>query len=168
MATQEELIAEYNKAAAALTHHEAGVEKAKESRKEIARQLFEQNGKGHVYDLGDGVPMIIVASKAKTYFLTPKEKWKRGGRKKKVAVKKKIVGMQVVEEPVPEDERSEAAPKGRIIQAEATLTAKGSVGVAAEPAQEPEPAPEPEQAPVEAPSEDEDMDELAKVLADLD
>lgn len=158
MATQDELIAEYNRVSAELKEHEAGVEKAKEGRKEIARQLFELNGKGHVYDLGDGVPMIIVASKAKTYFLTPKDKWKKGGRKKKAPTKKVIVHDQVVEVPVEEPPK-----KGRVIQAEAVLTGRGSAGVV-------EPKPEP--APVEAPSEpdpdQEEIDALAAALAELE
>jgi hypothetical protein len=177
MATQEELIEQYNRASAELAEHEAGVERAKTARKEIAQQLFELNGKGHTYDLGDGVPMIIVASKSKTYFFTPKEKWRKGGRPKKPAVKKKIVGMKVVEEP----------EQGRVIQAEATLTATGKAGVvpvpesaavktdppASEPperASEPEPVVEdkPEQPAVEPASEEDDVDALAAALAALE
>lgn len=178
MASQDELVQEYNKISASLKEHEAGAEKAKEARKEIARQLFELNGKGHVYDLGDGVPMIIVASKTKTYFFTPKEKWKKGGRKKKPATKKMIVHDQVVEVPA-----EEAKPEGRIVQAEAVLTARGSVEekvpvpesavVKTDPPEDeptpveasPEPVAEPEK---KAEGSDPDIDELTAALAEIE
>jgi hypothetical protein len=182
MATQEELIAEYVRVNAQYKAHEAGLEKTKAERKELARQLFELNGKGHIYDLGDGVAMMIVRSKGGSYFFTPKEKWQKGGRKKKGAVKKKIVGMQVV------DEADVQPKKGRVIQAEATLTGKGSMpmpdGAAVKtdppaseaPQEEPEAEvvaePQPKQAPVEAPSEPEEdqaeIDALAAALAEID
>lgn len=78
-----------------LTQLEARMETVRSERAATAQQLFEQDGKGVVYDLGDGVPMIIVASKAKTYFFTPKDKWKKSGRTPKA--KKAIVNGQVVE-----------------------------------------------------------------------
>lgn len=173
MATDDELIKDYGRVSAELKHHEDGVEKAKEARKEIAKQLFERHGKGHVYDLGDGVAMIIVASKAQTYFFTPKEKWKKGGRKKKA--------------------------KPEVIEASATLTAKGGVQNVPVPKgavlkSEPPPSVPPEQtlvverlaggeltvkleqqAPEEAPTKaapeptgDADIDALAAALAELE
>ncbi len=96
----------YKQTAAELAAMEANLVKLKDERSALAKALFEQHGKGHVYDLGDGVPMIIVTSKNGTHFFTPKDKWRGKPRKEKapkpakVATKKVIVNERVVEVPV--------------------------------------------------------------------
>jgi hypothetical protein len=184
MATENELIQEYARVTAELTTHEAGVEKAKEARKGIAKQLFELHGKGHVYDFGDGKPMIIVKSKSDTYFFTPKDKWKKGGRKKKAPAEPKKVEVsatlrakaEVQNVPVPEGARTKTEPPPTEPPAEATERYKPPRYDGPNiPAASPELTVKLEQqAPKEAPSKapeltgDPDVDALAQALAELE
>lgn len=76
MATYQELIALYGQQTTQLAEYERLIEEAKRTRSELAGQLFRADGKGKVYDVG-GVQMIVSTTKIGTYFLTPKDKWKK-------------------------------------------------------------------------------------------
>ena len=84
MATEQELIELYNDANGRLKAAEKGVASLKEERGESAKQLYAIHGKGHLYDLGDGVEMLLLCSKTGTCYFTPKDKWtKKKGKKPK-------------------------------------------------------------------------------------
>lgn len=111
------VIEKYKAVAGELEGLESRAEALKLERGALAKQLFERDGKGHVYDLGDGKPMIIVSSKNKTYFFSPKDKW--SGRPK--GSKKAIVNGEIVEVPTVSPRR---------IEASAVLTSKGELATA--------------------------------------
>jgi hypothetical protein len=70
------LLSQYKQQSQELSALEARVEELRASRMASCKALFERDGKGHVYDLGDGQAMIIVQSKSRTHFFTPRDKWK--------------------------------------------------------------------------------------------
>jgi hypothetical protein len=109
----EQRVAQYNKLTSDITKLEGAIVKVKQMKSDVAKAMLDENGKTQIYDLGDGVPMFVSSTKAKTFFLAPRKR-ASGGRKKK------------------------AIKDGKIIEIEAHLTGKGSVAV---PEAKPEPEP---------------------------
>lgn len=66
-----------------LSDMEGKVASMKARRNELACRLYERDGPGVTYDLGDGRPMILSKSRSGGYFFTPKDKWKRREEKRK-------------------------------------------------------------------------------------
>jgi hypothetical protein len=120
-----ELIEQYKTLAAEAAQLEAALEKNKGVRAELAKKLRETNGPKHVYDLGDGVAMIISMTKIRTCFFAPKNKWTKNGprppkppkerkpprvKAQKGLTRKAIVNGQIVEVPVEPRKRAFVAP----------------------------------------------------------
>jgi len=156
-----ERLAQYTQLTENITKLEGAIEQVKAMRSDVAKALREENGKDQLYDLGDGIPLFVSATKIGTFFLAPKRR--SGTRKKKKKVKKEIKDGKVVE--VGEEG---PAPTKKPIEIEATLTGRGAVAAPepeashtadtvvpapSEPPPEPEPVvtppPEPEGTPIE-------------------
>lgn len=128
-----ELIDQYKTLAAEAAQLEAALETNKGVRAEIAKKLREQNGPKHIYDLGDGVAMIISMTKIRTCFFAPKNKWTKNGPRppkppkerkpprvkaaKKGLMKKAIVNGQIVDVPVEPRRPAFVAPPAPKVEA---------------------------------------------------
>lgn len=77
------LLEECVQVSTALSDMEDEVTSLKARRNELAQRLYERDGPGVVYDMGDGRPMILSKSRSGGYFFTPKDKWKRREEKRK-------------------------------------------------------------------------------------
>lgn len=94
--TNEEQITEWKKLASDITKLEAALEATKLKRSAVVKSLFDEHGKGHVYDLGTGKEMVISTTKIGTHFFTPKDKW-TGPRKPRAKKEKPVEGEAVVD-----------------------------------------------------------------------
>lgn len=151
-----DLVEQYKALTVELVSLEAKAEKIKGEREVICGQLLAKDGKGHPYDLGDGMPMIVATTKIGSHYMAPKNKWQKAGRppkppkqprapkaaKEKPApkplMKRAIVGGKIVEIPI-EPKRASAPPPA--------VPASAPVAIEPPPAPIPEvqlPAPEPE------------------------
>lgn len=92
--TNEEQIAEWKKLSGDITKLEAALEATKIKRNAVVKSLFDEHGKGHVYDLGTGKEMVISTTKIGTHFFTPKDKW-TGPRKPRAKKEKPAEGEAV-------------------------------------------------------------------------
>jgi hypothetical protein len=146
-----DLVAEYVKLTGDVAKLEAAINTCKNRKSVIAQTLFDQNGKGHVYDLGNGEPMIISSSKSGTRFFSPKDKWKNrdpNAPPKAPKVKKaKGETIEAVQEPL------EESPVDASVEAAAPIPV-AEIPISPEPTPEPSPTTEP-------------LDPLAQALADL-
>jgi hypothetical protein len=112
------VIERYKELATEAAQLEAALEKNKGERAQLAKALRDKNGAKYIYDLGDGVPMIVSVTKIGTCFFAPKNKWTKAGprppkppkepktkrrakaKAEKVVMKRAIVNGQIVEVPV--------------------------------------------------------------------
>lgn len=76
----DDLIERYKKLSSDVASLEAELELARVQRGVVAGQLMARDGKGHGYDLGDGVEQIVCATKVGTHYLVPRSKWLKPGR----------------------------------------------------------------------------------------
>lgn len=95
----DKLLSQYKQQSQELSALEARVEELRALRMASCKELFDRDGKGHVYDLGDGQAMIIVQSKSRTHFFTPRDKWKNksGEARPRVAARAEGVTPRIVD-----------------------------------------------------------------------
>lgn len=166
-----DLIERYKVLTARLTQLEAESAKIKGERELICGQLLAADGKGHAYDLGDGMPVVVAMTKIGTHYMAPKNKWRKAGRppkppkqprapkaakETKPAVRRAIVDGKIVEIPIP----GSTPPPPERVEPERVAPVK-----AAKKAQSS--APPPVSKVVEKPAE-RPMDDLEAALAALD
>jgi hypothetical protein len=179
-----ELVERYKTLTAELTRLEQDAEKLRGEREAICEQLLAKDGKGHPYDLGDGMPMVVATTKNRKHYMAPKNKWVKSGRppkppkepkvkvpkaekapkEAKPVVRRAIVGGKIVEIPI---ERKSGVPVSESTPPPAVEIPKPApVPVVAQPASEPPPAPVVEPKPEPPPQKE--LDPLEAALAELD
>lgn len=123
-----ELVEQYKTLTVELTQLEQQVDRIKSEREVICGQLLRKDGKGHPYDMGDGMPMIVATTKIGTHYMAPKNKWQKSGHPPKAtkaprqpkapkekpapkpSVRKAIIGGKLVTIPIDPRRGSSAPP----------------------------------------------------------
>jgi len=116
----EELIERYKQLDQELVGLTDTLERVRVQRAQVVGQLWARDGKGKVYDLGDGLPRIICMTKVGTHYMVPQNKWAKPGRpqgeepKVPKAVKEAKAPKAVKEAKAPKEPK---APKGAVKRA---------------------------------------------------
>lgn len=106
--SEPELVERYKDLSAKLVGLDADMSVLKKEREGVCKQLLATDGKGHVYDLGDGMPMVITTTKVGTHYMAPKNKWMKAGK-----VPKPPKAPKVAKAPKPAAEAAEPKPLTR-------------------------------------------------------
>jgi len=132
--TNDDLIDQYKKLDQDVIKLEGALEAAREQRGKAAEKLLIRDGKGHGYDMGDGVEQIVCRTKVGTHYLVARSRWVKQGVAKEARAPKEPKAPKPAKAPKPK----RAIVNGQIVE------------IQAEPARAPKPKAKPKKAVPEA------------------